>query len=144
VEIKLECEDDVLLQVNEVVLVVSDSLLFREQIDHSVEGWRNWLFNLCCHQERNGRKHCKVWCFLSFAGEECEVPVGDVASQVHSLLLVPILLLVQALNSRDHSVSLLRGDAKLVGMSQIVSDDFILIKKHVVIAALRVFWCKLT
>lgn len=114
-EIEFECEDDLLFKSDQVVLVEGACPLW-QQVNHSVEGWRDWLLNLCCHEKGNRSEHCKVWSLLSSTCQESEIPVSNITSEVHGLLLVAILLLVEHLNGLNHLVSVLRLDHKLVGI----------------------------
>ena len=56
IEIKSELVDDVHLQLNELLLSDVFSFFVGKQVDHSIEAWRNGLFQLCGHENADYRK----------------------------------------------------------------------------------------
>lgn len=56
VEIEAKCLNYVLFKLDELLFGDVLPLLVGEQVDHSVEAWRNGLLELCCHQNADHSK----------------------------------------------------------------------------------------
>ena len=129
-------------KADELLLANLDTPLVLHQSDHTVKARWNGLLQLRWHQSANNGQANQAWRFLSSYGYVDEVSIRETARQIKCLLLVG-LESVKFLKKRDHVMACLFSDLDSRILQVDVIADCVLVAKHLLVAALRKFRCKL-
>jgi len=139
---ELESFENLLLQVDDVLLARAVLLGCGQKGKHAVEGGRDGLLKLGCHQHDCRTEQEQVGHGLALVKNDAEVAISETASQMSCLLLV-LLLFAKVLHDCDQTFPvLIRKHANRLSL-HVISNGKVLLA-HTRVARLRVLCGKLS